>query len=123
MNLADSSLAKSGAKSVSFVPQAFEALFFALSSGTFSTSSYSGLEFYINGSPNGNCSLPLTIIHPFNLKDRWSTDPSWIPKSQGLRVRNSNLREYQQLHRWCYEHRKCMATSVRTIFSHEHRCW
>jgi hypothetical protein len=84
MNLADTSLAKSGTKSVSFVPQAFEALFFALYSGTFSTSSYSGLEFYINGSPNGNIFLPLTTIYPINLKDRWSTDPCWIPKSQGL---------------------------------------
>ncbi len=53
LNMSDSSLKRSGSKSISFIPQGWQAVYFARPGDTFSTSTYSGVEFYINGAPNG----------------------------------------------------------------------
>jgi len=51
--MGDSTQKQSGSLSISFVPKNYQAIYLSLGSATFSTSSYSGLEFYINGAPNG----------------------------------------------------------------------
>jgi hypothetical protein len=57
LNMSDTTRKRSGSKSISFIPQGWEAVYFARPGDTFSTSSYSGVEFYVNGAPNGGQQL------------------------------------------------------------------
>ncbi len=51
--MSDTTRKRSGTSSISFIPQGWQAIYLARPGDTFSTSTYSGVEFYINGAPNG----------------------------------------------------------------------
>jgi endoglucanase len=74
-NFSDTTQKHSGLKSLSFVPQNYEAIALSLNDATLSTTLYKGVEFYINGAPNGMIKKSLHKMCLFNVLFRWSKHP------------------------------------------------